>query len=246
MVGVLRDELQAKQDALTETRDDYRQSKLQLEIQRNSVVDQRSLKDQLLGDAAQTQEQYQDLLNQAAREEQQANYTISALEKQAQDKLNGNTNSDTEPIYSSKGFIWPVKGPITCYFHDSNYPFQKYIGPHTGLDVGIPQGTPIRATADGTVLVANAPNFVYNTAGQKIKSALNYVSIDHGKGVASRYLHLSAVYVRSMQYVRQGEIIGLSGGLPGTAGAGTTTTGAHLHFEIRVNGLPDDPLSYLP
>lgn len=244
-VKVVRDELQQKQDSLVAIRDEHRQSKLQLQLQRQSVVDQRDLKEGLLEGAEQTEDQYQNLLAQAAKEEQQANATIGALEKEIQNRLSGNSNQPL-PIFNSKGFVWPLSGRITAYFHDPSYPFRRFIGEHTGLDVAVPQGTPVRATADGVVSVVHDQGWVTDSAGRKIRSALNFVGLVHDQGMSSRYLHLSAVYVHGDQFVRQGEIIGLSGGLPGTVGAGTTTTGAHLHFEIRSDGLPDDPLKYLP
>ena len=117
---------------------------------------------------------------------------------------------------------------------------------HPAIDIPVTQGSPIRATADGIVSVVHDQRFVRDTSGKILRSALNYIAIIHDSGVSSRYLHLIKIYVRPDQFVKQGDIIGLSGGLPGTAGSGGITTGAHLHFEIRVNGLPDDPLKFLP
>jgi len=74
----------------------------------------------------------------------------------------------------------------------------------------------------------------------------SYILIEHGDGLASIYGHVSRIDVAPEQYVRTGEIIGLSGGMPGFPGTGKFSTGPHLHFEVRVNGIPDDPLKYLP
>ncbi len=245
----LKEDLQAKQNELNTKRDDVQQAKLQLEIQKGSTVDQRDLKEELLSGAADNQAQYDELLQQAVREEQQANATISALERQLQDQLNGGGD---QPTFTSTGYIWPAQGVLTAYYRDPTYPFSCKVWKnsscleHSGLDIGMPQGTPVRATADGIVSVVNDPGFYYSTDGRKLRSALNFVGIIHADGISSRYLHLSKIYVNADQFVKQGDVIGLSGGLPGTAGAGGITTGAHLHLEIRVNGIPDDPLKYLP
>ena len=68
----------------------------------------------------------------------------------------------------------------------------------------------------------------------------------HNDELATVYGHISAFNVSEGQYIKQGDVIGLSGGTPGTLGAGWMTTGAHLHLEVRVNGRPVDALNYLP
>jgi murein DD-endopeptidase MepM/ murein hydrolase activator NlpD len=187
-------------------------------------------------DAERSKDQYDLLLQQSLQAEQQAGATITSLERQLQNSLGGG-----QPNYTSTGYIWPVRGTITAYYRDPSYPFRctYFRSPscleHTGVDIGVPQGTPVRATADGTVAAFTS----YNT------TQLNYVSLFHGSGITSRYLHLNRVLVGAEQFVKQGDIIGYSGGMPGTAGSGGLTTGPHLHFEIRVDGLPDDPLRYL-
>jgi len=70
--------------------------------------------------------------------------------------------------------------------------------------------------------------------------------IIHGNGLSTVYGHVSAVYVKTDEYVVQGQAIGRTGGTPGTPGSGPWTTGPHLHFEVRSNGLPVNPESYLP
>ncbi len=88
-------------------------------------------------------------------------------------------------------------------------------------------GTPIGAAAAGTVILTG-PNGGYG----------NLVVVDHGNGISTAYAHLSSISVSVGQSVGQGTVVG---------GMGTTgnSTGVHLHFEVRVNGSPVDPLGYL-
>jgi murein DD-endopeptidase MepM/ murein hydrolase activator NlpD len=123
---------------------------------------------------------------------------------------------------SSAGFIWPVSGPITS-------PFGMRWGTlHPGIDIGVPTGTPIHAAASGTVVWCGW-----------MEGYGNLVMIDHHNGLATLYGHQSSVAVSCNQEVSQGELIGYSG-------CTGYCTGPHVHFEVRVNGTPVDPLGYLP
>ena len=124
---------------------------------------------------------------------------------------------------SSAGFIWPVNGPITSPFCEQ----RAWESCHPGIDIGVPAGTPIRAAASGTVAIAG-PNDGYG----------NYTCIDHGGGLSTCYAHQSSIGVSVGQHVSQGEVIG-------AVGCTGLCFGDHLHFEVRVNGSPVDPLAYL-
>jgi murein DD-endopeptidase MepM/ murein hydrolase activator NlpD len=121
---------------------------------------------------------------------------------------------------SSSGFIWPVNGPITSGFG------WRWGRMHEGIDIGVPCGTPIHAAASGTVIYSGWED-----------GYGNFVVIDHGNGLATAYGHQSAIYV-SGGAVSQGQTIG-------AVGSTGHSTGCHLHFEVRVNGNPVDPLGYL-
>ena len=132
-------------------------------------------------------------------------------------------------------FGWPVVGALSAHFHQASY--HRYFGvPHNGQDIAVPQETSVTAAADGVVFLAR-------DGGAK---GFSYILIGHRDGYATLYGHLSSFAVQTGDDVRRGEVIGLSGGQPGTHGAGPMTTGPHLHFEVMKNGVYVDPLSVLP
>lgn len=123
--------------------------------------------------------------------------------------------------------IWPVKGPIASGFGYRYHPIlhkQKF---HNGLDIAVPSGTPVLAADSGVVLVAGWRG-----------GYGNYVAIDHGNGISSGYGHNSSLLVHEGEAVVRGQVIARSGSTG-------LSTGPHVHFEIRVNGDPVNPLSYL-
>jgi murein DD-endopeptidase MepM/ murein hydrolase activator NlpD len=122
---------------------------------------------------------------------------------------------------SASGFIWPVSGPVTSPFG------MRWGRMHTGIDIGVPYGTPIRAAASGQVIYAGW-----------MDGYGNLVFIDHGRGISTGYAHQSSIAVSNGQAVTQGQVVGY-------VGCTGHCFGPHLHFEVRVNGTPVDPLAYL-
>jgi murein DD-endopeptidase MepM/ murein hydrolase activator NlpD len=132
-------------------------------------------------------------------------------------------------------FTWPVFGPISAGFLDENY--EHYFGiPHKGVDIVVPQSSPVVAAAEGVV-------FLVRDGGEM---GYSYVLIGHRGGFATLYGHLSSITAVNGQEVAAGQIIGASGGEPGTHGAGPITTGPHLHFEVIQGGVNTDPREMLP
>ncbi|MDN5331409.1 MAG: hypothetical protein PWP45_634 [Tepidanaerobacteraceae bacterium] len=128
----------------------------------------------------------------------------------------------TEVTYRGSGrFYWPVSGRITSRFGSRGGEF------HTGLDIANATGTPVRAANSGVVTFAGR-----NGGYGKL------VIINHGGGFETYYAHLNTISVSVGEKVSRGQVLG-------TVGTTGRTTGPHLHFEVRVNGTPKNPLLYL-
>lgn len=167
------------------------------------------------------------LLGRVKAEAHEIHEDIGALQRQQAEieaKIRGAQGGiPAGPIRGGGRFIWPVNGPITSPFCEA----RSWESCHPGIDIGVPSGTPIRAGGGGTVILAG-PNGGYG----------NYTCIDHGGGVSTCYAHQSAIHVSTGQHVAQGQVIGLVGNTG-------FSFGAHLHFEVRVNGAVTQPLNYL-
>lgn len=122
---------------------------------------------------------------------------------------------------SAAGLVWPLSGPVTSGFG------MRWGRMHEGIDIGVPTGTPIRAAKGGTVIMAS-----YNGGYG------NYTCIDHGGGLSTCYAHQAGFAASTGQRVSRGQVIGYSGNTG-------SSTGPHLHFEVRINGAAQDPMAYL-
>jgi murein DD-endopeptidase MepM/ murein hydrolase activator NlpD len=128
----------------------------------------------------------------------------------------------------SGSMIWPVDGPIASGFGART--IEGHYEYHPGIDIAVPEGTPIRAALAGTV--------AWTQSEAESGGYGNYTCIDHGGGLSTCYAHQSAFAVNPGQQVDQGEVIGYSG-------CTGYCLGPHVHFEVRINGEVTDPLSYL-
>ncbi len=146
------------------------------------------------------------------------------LEKIIRD-LQAKNNQDAP----SKGsYMWPVSGRITSPFGMRYHPVLKTYRLHTGIDIAASSGTSVKASNSGTVLSSGWMG-AYGYA----------VIIDHGGGISTLYAHHSSNLVRTGDKVLRGDVIA-------RVGSTGLSTGPHLHFEVRVNGVPEDPMKWLP
>ena len=123
--------------------------------------------------------------------------------------------------------IRPAPGWLTSRFAYRLSPFTGRREFHDGLDIADRIGTPVVATADGTVIHAGPEGLLGNC-----------VIINHGHGVTTRYGHLSKVLRKKGEKVKRGEVIGLMGSTG-------LSTGPHVHYEVRLNGVPVNPEKYI-
>jgi len=123
--------------------------------------------------------------------------------------------------------IWPVTGGLTSRYGNRRDPFTGGPDFHPGLDISAEYGEPVRATADGVVVVA-----------ERSGAYGNLVEIDHGYGIVTRYGHLSRFRAVNGQQIHRGDVIGY-------VGSTGRSTSAHLHYEILLNGKLTDPMKLL-
>jgi murein DD-endopeptidase MepM/ murein hydrolase activator NlpD len=134
---------------------------------------------------------------------------------------------EQKSLLASTPSVWPARGWITSDFGQRTDPYTAERVMHEGLDIAAPFGKDVTAPADGTVIFAGLEGGYGNV-----------LVIDHGYGVKTRYGHLSKLEVHAGQHVRRGDAIG-------SVGNTGRSTGPHLHYEVRVNGLPENPRKFI-
>jgi murein DD-endopeptidase MepM/ murein hydrolase activator NlpD len=188
--------------------------------------------------------------NAVASDLKQVSSSLAAQEK-AEDELSKEAERLNSVIYqlqqklaaenatrkSGTGWTWPVPGNtnITSAFGWRIHPVYRYKKFHSGIDISAPLGTKVVAARTGTVILVSAPVQGQNTGGWGYG---NYIVIDHGDGKATLYGHLKRTEVSVGDEVSKGDRIGL-------VGSTGTSTGPHLHFEVRNKGVTVNPSDYV-
>lgn len=227
----LREEIAVKKQELEEDKAEQETAKDQLEIKKTDLESQVTQSNQLIASLE---------ADKAAGEKQQAAYEaeearindqIDELVRQAEEEAKKKQAAANQPVtgttYSGGQFVWPApQGRIGDPFGYRNCPFHGY-ELHRGQDFPTATGTPIVAAAAGTVITAGYSG-----------SYGNYVVINHGGGLTTLYAHNSSLLVKVGQTVSQGQQIA-------KAGSTGNSTGSHCHFEVKLNGVLQNPMNYL-
>ena len=134
---------------------------------------------------------------------------------------------DRKAVLASAPSIWPVRGWVTSDFGTRLDPYTSERVMHAGLDIATTHGKEVVAPSDGTVVFAGLEGGYGNV-----------LVIDHGYGIKTRYGHLASIRVKAGEKVKRGALI---------AGVGNTgrSTGPHLHYEVRVNGIAQNPRKFI-
>ena len=213
----------------------YEDLKTELINKRQDLSEQSGNKTNLLWQTQSSEMRYRTLLETLRKQYAAIEGEVRTYEEQVRKKLE--EMDKFASLGESVGILsWPVSSRyVTSIFHDPDYPYRR-VFEHSGIDVRAAQGTPIKAAAAGYIARAKRCTSA---------SCYSYTLIVHTGNISTVYGHMSSISVSEDQFVARGDVIGYSGGTPGTVGAGPFVTGPHLHFEVRANGIPVDPMGYL-
>lgn len=223
-LGAARDELAADRAEQAAAQQELEAHKAELDVQRANAQD-------LLNQIAATESEYAAVAKQLADTEAQVNKELKEAEKKYQEQLAALAAQNNA---NSGDWYWPLPGwyHLSSLFGSRKDPISGLPANHTGTDIPAPRGTPIYAAKTGVVTTVNT-NYRASSYGY-------YCIISHGNGYATLYAHQNQVpIVKEGQTVQKGQIIGYVG----TTGR---STGYHLHFELRINGVRNDIIKLYP
>lgn len=223
----LRDQVQNLVNRLRSAKNRIEAARDAIASEQQALIDARAAlqsRQQQLFDARHRREA---ALEQISAHEEELHGDVAAIQGEiaAQLSASGSAPLPAGPIVGgSGGLIWPVNGAVVSGFGP------RWGSMHEGVDIAVPEMTPIRAAASGSVVLlqSDAESGGYG----------NFTCLDHGGGLSTCYAHQSSFAVASGQSVSQGAIIGYTG-------CTGHCLGPHLHFEVRINGSATDPMGYL-
>lgn len=234
-IELLRDETEIKRGVIEDEQERIASQKLRLEAdktelaqvlqERESALDAQQAvvaqKESLLANVKSKKAQYQQVVAQLDADADRIESILNARAAAAASVSSGALPSGGGQL------LWPANGPLTSPYGYRTHPIFGDSRLHTGIDIGASYGAPVIASDSGVVAYVGA-----------MSGYGNVIVVDHGGGLATTYNHLSAFSVASGQQVGRGSPIG-------NVGCTGYCTGPHLHFEVRVNGSPVDPMPYL-
>lgn len=218
-------QLQAAKTELEEQKRTLQQQRADLEAKKQSLKSAEKQREGMLNTLAERKEAHA----QAMRELQQTEKELQGKIRQLLERKRQLAASRNTAVLTYRGgkLQWPLKGKIMSEFGMRVHPTFKTKTMHTGIDIDGRYGDPVKAAESGEVLYAGW-----------LRGYGQIVIIDHGSDLTTIYAHLSRIHVQEGQAVKTGQRIG-------DVGRTGVATGAHLHFEVRVNGEARDPMRYL-
>ena len=227
-IAAARDELQASRDEQAAVQEELEAQKAELEEKRaeqNKLLQQIAASESALAEEARLQAESEAKINKELKDAEKK-YAAQLAELERQQAAKGNITTGN--------WYWPLSGyyKISSMFGNRRDPITGKAANHSGTDIPAPAGTPIYAANDGVVTTVNT-NKNSSTYGY-------YCIISHGSGYATLYAHQVKVpIVKEGQTVTKGQLIGY-------VGSTGRSTGNHLHFELRINGVRNDVLKLYP
>jgi murein DD-endopeptidase MepM/ murein hydrolase activator NlpD len=217
-LGELEERKQAAADAILAQKNQVAQARAQLVERQGALADARAKRRTVLASTRDHRANLEGDLRALEREQA----AVQARIRAASGGGGGGGGGSAGPIKrGSGGLIWPVNGPVVSPFG------MRWGRLHAGVDIAVPNGTPVRASQSGRVIIAGV-----------VGGYGNYICIAHGGSLSTCYAHNTSLGVSQGQSVKQGQVIASSG-------CTGHCFGPHVHFETRVNGSPVDPMGYL-
>ncbi|HSR95391.1 MAG TPA: peptidoglycan DD-metalloendopeptidase family protein [Solirubrobacterales bacterium] len=225
----LRDQIRATVERLRSAKDRIEAARDSIAAEEQALASARSAVQQRQSSLVEARRSREDALARITKTEEGLDGDVASIQAELAATLAGTGSAPLPagPIQGSgSGLIWPVDGPVVSGF-GSRFGGSEF---HEGIDIAVPSGTPIRAAAAGTVIFTE-PEASSGGYG-------NFTCIDHGGGLSTCYADQESFAVSAGQQVSQGQVIGYSD-------CTGHCFGPHVHFEVRIDGVPTDPMGYL-